>query len=221
MRHNLCYFRLISSLYVFLATPRKTWAAAINAPVDPEPLSELLEPADGKHGTSSQMSLVLRPDIGSDEHLLPIHEAPWTPDGRVWFHAKISLLQDAAGGGKAARESSRSSNTTRGNGSELSKNGDNRQCEDECGVGMSVTLRPEGAVQRRLRFERQGSVEMALEDELSRLVGLSAARLEKEENDRKRAVEEARVSSKRAAAMVSVKVSLRKHFPNTKSNGQS
>lgn len=195
---------------------------ATNAPVDPEPLPEPLEAADGENGASSQISLVLRPDIGSEEHLLPLHEAPWTPDGREWFHAKISLLQGVAVGGKPARDSSRDSNIARetNSGRPQKREGENRQFVDECGAGLSVTLRPEGVGQRRLRFERQVSVEMALEDELSRLVGRSVARLEKEEKDRKRAAEEARVSAIIAAAVVSVKVSPRKHCTKDVSNAQ-
>lgn len=97
----------------------KAWATATNAPVDPHPLpkvwrkgggeesqlqsrnqsafssaespSLLLSP-DHDNAVFSELHLVLRPDISMDEHLPPMHESPWTPDGLTWYDAKISVL---------------------------------------------------------------------------------------------------------------------------------
>ena len=80
---------------------------ATNAPVDPDPLPaakltrerEEAQQFPGSHDKSfsSEFSLALRPDIGSDEHLPPIHETPWTADGKTWYDAKISVVPHTPG----------------------------------------------------------------------------------------------------------------------------
>ncbi|CAN0232236.1 unnamed protein product, partial [Ectocarpus sp. 12 AP-2014] len=66
----------------------KAWAAAVKAPVDRDLLRGKLQQQNSPEHSPSDFVLVLRPDIDSDEHLLPIHESPWTPDGKTWFQAK-------------------------------------------------------------------------------------------------------------------------------------
>ena len=146
----------------------------------------------------SDFSLVLRPDIGGDEHLLPIHESPWTPDGKTWFQAKISLLQDDTPSAVAATQT----------GGEVASGAEKKVPEQEVGggAGLSVTLRPEGAGQRRLRLERESAAVMALEDERSRQVGEGMSRLEKEAAGRLKMVEENRRAATLAAAVFTVKV---------------
>lgn len=160
----------------------------------------------------SDFSLVLRPDIGSDEHLLPIHESPWTPDGNVWFQAKISLLQDdkqasavavAAGGDVAGGLGALC------HGEQPREDGAEKNVSDQDlggGAGLSVTLRPEGAGQKRARLQREAAAAMALEDERSRQVGDGMSRLEKEAAGRPGVVEESRRAASLAAAVFTAKV---------------
>lgn len=158
----------------------------------------------------SDFSLVLRPDIGSDEHLLPIHESPWTPDGKVWFQAKISLLQDdassaiAAAGGAAAGGLGAPRHEEHRRGGSAEKTVSDQELGG--GGGLSVTLRPEGAGQRRARLEREAAAAMALEDERSRRVGEGVSRLEKEAASRSGADRESRRAASLAAAVFTAKV---------------
>lgn len=187
----------------------------------------------------SDFSLVLRPDIARDEHLMSIHESPWTPDGKVWFQAKISLLQtasptaepeaatvtatrgglalghnngntDRCGGGRAAAGGgARAACRGRGRrGAPTDKNASEVPPDQEVGggAGLSVTLRPEGAGQRRARLEREAGVTMALEDERSRRVGREVSRLYMEASGRAGATEEARRLSRLALAVYTAKV---------------
>ncbi|CAN0273364.1 unnamed protein product, partial [Ectocarpus sp. 12 AP-2014] len=198
----------------------KAWAAAVKAPVDRDPLRGKIQQQNSPEHSPSDFILVFRPDIDSDEHLLPIHESPWTPDGKTWFQAKVSLLQGApaasAPGVAMTAVGPRGSHTygERGRGAGLLPLGGDHACssagegskplknEDlgESG-GLSVTLRPEGAGQRRARLEREATAAMAHEDERSRLVGRGVSRLDKEAAGRAAAVEEARRSSRLAAAV--------------------
>lgn len=208
---------------------RQAWAAAIKAPVDRDPLRGTLQQQQHSPELSpSDFVLVLRPDIDSDEHLLPIHESPWTPDGKTWFQAKVSLLQGApaapAPGVVMTAVGPRGSHTNgeRGRGAGLLPLGRDHTCSsvgegskplknEELGEksgGLSVTLRPEGAGQRRARLEREASALMAHEDERSRLVGRGVSRLDKETAGRAAAVEEARRSSRLAAAVFTLRVSV-------------
>eukprot|EP00903_Cladosiphon_okamuranus_P008959 g8573.t1 len=198
----------------------QAWAAATKAPVDPDPLRETQhpdQPHERQHHTEtglpllspSEFSLVLRPDIGSDEHLLPIHESPWTPDGKVWFQAKISLPQDGLPSAVAAAPVGGSVTTA---GFVSRRDGDQRRegkkvADQELGrgTGLSVTLRPEGAGQRRVRLEREAAAAMALEDERSRQVGEGMSRLEKEAAGRLKVVEENRCAASLAAAVFTAK----------------
>ncbi|CBN77134.1 hypothetical protein Esi_0036_0099 [Ectocarpus siliculosus] len=199
----------------------KAWAAAINAPVDRDPLRGTLQQQHSPELSPSDFVLVLRPDIDSDEHLLPIHESPWTPDGKTWFQAKVSLLQGAPAASApvaavtAVGPRGSHTNGERGRGAGLLPLGRNHTCSsvgegskplknEELGEksgGLSVTLRPEGAGQRRARLEREAIAAMAHEDQRSRLVGRGVSRLDKEAAGRAAAVEEARRSSRLAAAV--------------------
>lgn len=216
---------------LFLPTPKrkrgridKAWVLTTGAPVDPDPLRKTHQSSqqhEGQHSTEtavpllspSEFSLVLRPDIDSDEHLLPIHESPWTPDGKVWFQAKISLLQDdapsevavpPAGGGGVAGGSGVPlyGEQRRGGGAESKVSNQ----ELGGGAGLSVTLRPEGVGQRRARLEREAVAAMASEDDRSRQVGKGMSRLEKEAAGRSGLVEESRRAASLAAAVFTVKV---------------
>lgn len=192
--------------------------------MDPDPLREAQQPSqhhERQHSTEtaapilspSEFSLVLRPDIGSDEHLLPIHESPWTPDGKVWFQAKISLLQDdgpsavaatAAGGGGVVGGLGASHREEQRRGGSAEKNVSDQELGG--GAGLSVTLRPEGAGQRRLRLERETTAAMAVEDERSRRVGEGISRLEKEAAGRAGVVEETSRAASLVAAVFTAKV---------------
>jgi len=220
----------------------KAWASETKAPVDRDPLGE-----EGEHQkqqqeeqqeeqqeqyerlrssptapllSPSEFSLVLRPDIGGDEHLLPIHEGPWTPDGSAWFQAKISLLQ---GGAQPAAAAAAVLPATKGipstGGLELPRSGGCRRAggvagsgglDQELGgrgdTGLSVTLRPEGEGQRRARLEGEATAAMLLEDERSRRVGGGVSRLEREAAAKSNANEEERRSSRLAAAVFAAKV---------------
>lgn len=161
----------------------------------------------------SEFSLVLRPDIGSDDHLLPIHESPWTPDGKVWFQAKISLLQDDAPSAVAVAPAWRgvaagALGAPRHRGQCREDGADKKTADQELGggAGLSVTLRPEGAGQRRVRLEREEAAAMALEDERSRQVGEGMSRLEKEAAGRLKVVEESRRAASLAVAVFTAKV---------------
>lgn len=202
----------------------KAWAAATRAPVDPDPLRQTKEPNQYYERqlspetsvpllSPSEFSLVLRPDIGSDEHLLPIHESPWTPDGKAWFQAKISLLQDdapsavagtAAGGGGVAGGLGAPHHEEQPREGSAEKNVSDQDLGG--GAGLSVTLRPEGAGQRRLRLEREAAAAMAVEDERSRRVGEGMSRLEKEAAGRARVVEERSRAANLAATLFTAKV---------------
>lgn len=237
----------------------KAWAAATNAPVDRDPLRGMAQQQQRHQHerqqqqqqqqsllSPSDFSLVLRPDIASDEHLMSIHESPWTPDGKVWFQAKISLLQvapqtaepeaaatakvtptrgrhlprghinigngDRGGGGRAAaggggaRIASRRGRERRGARADKKASGVVPDQAIGGGAGLSVTLRPEGAGQRRARLEREAAMAMALEDERSRRVGRGVSRLYKEASGRAEAVEEARRLSRLALAACTAKV---------------
>lgn len=159
----------------------------------------------------SDFCLVLRPEIGSDEHLLPIHEGSWTPDGNVWFQAKISLLQGGTQHAVAAAADVEGGPT---DGLELPRHGEchRESCgESEAssggGTGLSVTLRPEGEGQRRARLEGEATAAMILEDERSRRVGGGVSRLEKDAAGKAGAAEEKRRSSRLAAVVFTAKVS--------------
>lgn len=173
----------------------------------PSATSPLLSPSD--------FSLVLRPDIGGDEHLLPIHEGPWTPDGSAWFQAKISLLQGSAQPAVSAVPTAAKPTT---GGLELPRRGGCRQAgggaeseglDQELGgggsTGLSVTLRPEGEGQRRARLEGEATAAMVLEDERSRRVGGGVSRLEREAASKAGAAEEERRSSRLAVAVFAAK----------------
>lgn len=221
----------------------KAWAAATKAPVDRDPLGE-----DGEQQEQSQeqqqeqherqrssatapllspseFSLVLRPDIGGDEHLLPIHEGPWTPDGSAWFQAKISLLQGgpqpaatavptgakgapAIGGLEIPR-----SGGCRGAGGVAESEGLDQELGGGGGTGLSVTLRPEGEGQRRARLEGEAIAAMVLEDERSRRVGAGVSRLEREAAGKMSKAEEERRSSRLAAAVFAARV--RRNFSSS------
>lgn len=190
--------------------------------------------------SSSDFLLVLRPDIGSDDHLMPIHESPWTPDGKVWFQAKISLLQVAPtanteaatatatatpgrlSGGHINWDGAHGGERATGGGAGIALHGreyrganaDEKASEELSdqeiggGAGLSVTLRPEGAGQRKARLEREAVVTMALEDERSRRVSQGDSRLYKEAAERVGAVEEARRLSGLTVAVYTAKVPL-------------
>ncbi|CAM9653733.1 unnamed protein product [Ectocarpus fasciculatus] len=198
----------------------KAWAAAVKAPVDRDPLRGNLQQQHPPGLSPSYFVLVLRPDIDKDEHLLPIHESPWTPDGKTWFQAKVSLLQGAPAapapgaamtavgprGGHTNGETGRGADLLpRGRDHPYSSAGEGSKPlkSEELGEGggLSVTLRPEGAGQRRARLEREANAAMAREDDTSRLVGRGVSRLDKEATGRAAAVEEARRSSSLAAAV--------------------
>ena len=97
---------------------------ATNAPVDPDPLPEAKIKEEGEaqqfqsHDKQfwSEFSLVLRPDIGPDEHLAPIYETPWTADGKTWYDAKISLLPHTAGAKTAGVKTTVTNNSSAGGG---------------------------------------------------------------------------------------------------------
>eukprot|EP00752_Nemacystus_decipiens_P007282 g6518.t1 len=201
----------------------QAWAAAVNAPVDPDPLRGMQLPTqthERQHSTDamvpllspSEFLLVLRPDISSDEHLLPIHESPWTPDGKVWFQAKISLLQDDASSAVIAAPAGRESDTG-GLGAPHREEQRRRGSDDkniwdqELGgsAGLSVTLRPEGVGQRRVRLEREATEAMALEDERSRQVCEGKSKLEKQAAGRARVVDERNRAATLATAVFTAK----------------
>lgn len=160
----------------------------------------LLRRSSGK--SSSRFSLVLCPDISIDEHLLPLYDCPWTPDGKEWFHANISFLQ--GGNGKTYDDSSGvdsfSVSASRGSGEEITK-------EELRGAGLSITLWPEGSEQKRQRLESEAKLTMRVEDNISRVVGARVARSEKEAKNRELATEEARASSILAKMVSAAKVS--------------
>lgn len=215
----------------------------MKAPVDADPLRGIQHEEDRQKQrrstesetllSPSEFSLVFRPDIDSDEHLLPIHESPWTPDGQSWFQAKISLLQGRPPASATTTPGGPSWNNPtgtvdgRGRGNHSSSGGehamgDNNNTKSKGGVlqdqrlgesaGLAVTLRPEGAGQRRARLEREAVEAMAAEDERSRLVGGYTARLESEAAGRAAAVEENRRASRRAAAAFTARVGARVFF---------
>lgn len=207
-------------MYTQISDPYQAWAAAVKAPVDRDPLRGKIQQQHSPELSPSDFVLVLRPDIDSDEHLLPIHESPWTPDGKTWFQAKVSLLQGApavsAPGTAMATVGPRGSQTNgeRGRGAGLLPLGTDYPCGSAGegskplkSGGLSVTLRPEGAGQRRARLEREAIAAMAQEDERSRLVGRGVSRLDKEAAGRAVAAEEARRSSRLAAAVFTTRVS--------------
>ncbi|CAM9852836.1 unnamed protein product [Scytosiphon promiscuus] len=193
----------------------KAWATAVKAPIDVDPLRGVQQEGERHQHlqqratqrdyflSPSEFSLVLRPDIDSDEHLLPIHEGPWTPDGKAWYQAKISLLQSApatrAATASVALSRKRRSGCSSGDGSGGRSSGDGQVFRDkEVGesAGLSVTLRPEGAGQRRVRLEGEAMAAMAAEDEKSKLVCRFTSRLEREAAARAAAVEGACFSSR-------------------------
>lgn len=194
--------------------------------MDEDPLPDLQQTTAGgvhghipENGSSPEFSLVLRPDIDSDEHLLPIHEGPWTPDGNVWYYAKISFLQGNAATSAAETEAARGHDKmfTAGASDEddniaqpLRKiAGSGEGSEDQLqGAGLSFTLRPEGAVQRIGRLEREASEEMTLEDHRSRLIGQIVARLEREAKGRHRALKKARALSRLSSMILAAKVNV-------------
>lgn len=209
----------------------------MKAPIDVDPLRGMQEEEHQQQRyfetrpllSPSEFSLVLRPDIDSDEHLLPIHESPWTPDGKSWFQAKISLLQGASAAQAATNSSTDPLGERRKESIGVGESGGHsggdgnvvqgKHTEDESeglqdhgsggGAGLAVTLRLEGAGQRRARLEREAGAAMAAEDERSKLVGGFTSRLEKEAAGRAAAVEEARCSSHLAAAAFTVRVGTR------------
>lgn len=153
-------------------------------------------------------SLVLRLDVGSEEHLLPIHEGPWTPDGEMWFHAKISLLQRTAvaarqGAGGPIMPAGPAKDRGVGIGS-WSRPG-NEDMTDQ-GPGFSVTLRPEGEQQNRMRTEKKARERMGEEDGRSRQLTRVAFRLETEAKARMKQMEETLASSRLAAAVATEQV---------------
>lgn len=173
------------------------------APVDPWPLSTEFSATSLQKDTQgvspAKYSLVFRPGIGSDEHLLPIHEGPWSPDGKVWFRAKISFIQDEGDAGQKETGTANNNYTA-------SPHMNERAVEQ--GAGLSVTLRPEGVGQMRVRLEKEARDEMRLEDDRSKKMATVDLRLEREARVRKRAAEEAQASSRLAADVATALVGL-------------
>lgn len=198
---------------------------ATNAPVELNPFPDPDEINAGGLNRSPSLddsffrfSLVLRPDLDPDEHLLPIHEGPWSADGKEWFHAKMSFVQgDPAMSTTAASEAvgSRNGRATGGAAGNLfgtllgcKSNAEGAGSENETRkAGLSVTLRPEGGGERSVRWEQQAREAMAVEDNTSMLVGRSMARLEREAKGRERALEEGRASSRLVPEIFAAKVS--------------
>lgn len=137
-----------------------------------------------------------------DDHLLLIYEGPWSPDGSIWFHVKVRLINDGA------RMASRwTVNATSLEGQDRVA-GDyvEGRFHEGLGAGLSVTLRPEDLEQRKRRQEGEEMMSMTREDESSMMVEEMIARGESESRARTLELQEAKRLSRSRVAMFTARV---------------
>lgn len=185
---------------------------AIKAPIDDNPILEqprsiaaLNRPA-ATYSPAGDFSLVLRPNVDSDEHLLPIYEGPWSPDGKTWYDARISFVQGSfdgtAGQGSGAILPA---SDLGANGGESRYGPENKSSINQ-GPELSTILRAEGLRQKFMRLEKYSTQRMGEEDERSKQRAMVDIRLEKERRARELAAMSVRASSMVIAAMADEKV---------------
>lgn len=195
----------------------------MKAPVDEHPFPDAPPSSEGCMTSSrappDRFFLSLRPNVGGDEHLPALHECPWSPDGEVWFNAKISFVRQGLGPGFQGDSPSDQ------NPSDESPSGPKApvgRWERPSGLAssalfdaieaasesdsLSVTLRPEGGTQLTARLESERRSEMAQEDETSRELAKVARRLADEARARRIKAKDALTTLRVAAALITAQV---------------
>lgn len=149
---------------------------------------------------AGKYALFLRPNVGSDDHLLSIYEGPWSPDRKTWYTARICFVQERSAGA-----------ALQGTEVELSSS-DNTESSHETarsqshGPELAVMLKPEGAQQKNTRLEKESREHMSGEDEISKKMLRAAVQLEHEKVARERASMDARARSALIAAVATEQV---------------
>lgn len=202
----------------YLGQRSQEWARAVKAPVDERPFPEAPPSLEGYLPSSrpppDRFFLSLRPNVGGDEHLPALLEGPWSPDGEVWFEAKISFVRqglrpgvqgDSPSDQNPSDESSSGPKAVVGRwkrppGLASSALFDAIEAASELD-SLSVTLRPEGVTQLTGRLESERRTEMAKEDETSRELAKVSRRLADEARARKIKAKDALATSKVAAQL--------------------
>lgn len=198
--------RHASALSVFLTInnhmfyPRQAWVATTQAPVESNPFPE------AQRGPSSRFSLVFRPDMDVDDHLLLIHEGPWTPDGSVWYHVKVRFIEGAQMVSRWTVNAASLEGQDKVAGDYVEGGPSAENFHEGLGGGLSVTLSPEGLEQRKRRLEGEEMVAMTREDESSRMVKDMIARGERESRARKLELQEAKRLSRSRVAIFAARV---------------
>lgn len=190
---------------------RQAWVASTQAPVESNPFPETTQ------RYPSRISLVFRPDMDVDDHLLLIYEGPWTPDGSVWFHIKVRFIEGARMVSRGTVNAASLEVRDRVAGDYVEGGPSVESFHDKgvrtavvggegLGAGLSVTLRPEGLEQRKHRLEREETAAMGREDENSKMVGKMIARHESKSRGRKLELQEAKRLSKSRVAIFAARV---------------